>query len=362
MGLNATLGSDGWTVELDPEGGGFVRATDDGYMILPERGIDGYIGPQLVAHRGGAMLNPENTLLAFEAAYTAGIRYIEFDCYRLSNGGIGVMHDTTVDRTTTGTGNIDTFTPTTVRALVVDALNVGAGSARAPGYGPCNPPTFDQVLDWASTRDVVLVAEAKSVTTSLCMIAELEARRFPRERIIIQTASDGLSVAIAQGWQCLRIPASLNTSTVAETLALGYTHIGFDHASWTTALVDQARELGLKTWAFTLVRRYDFEIIAGKGIEYVMADDPVYLAWGRTGKRLTRAFMANGRFLPGMFGSAGNGTQELSRGWFFSNGSWGFETRAAYDGCLQGYACPIQGNAAADTFTITADIQLPLCR
>ncbi len=36
MGLNATLGSTGWTVELDPNVGGIPRVTDEGTLILPD--------------------------------------------------------------------------------------------------------------------------------------------------------------------------------------------------------------------------------------------------------------------------------------------------------------------------------------
>ena len=63
----------------------------------------------IVGHRGARALAPENTL----AAIGKGIRcadYIEVDT-RLSSDGVPViMHDESVDRTTSGTGDVHSFT------------------------------------------------------------------------------------------------------------------------------------------------------------------------------------------------------------------------------------------------------------
>ena len=56
------------------------------------------------AHRGGAALRPENTLLAFDHGLSLGADGVEFDV-RLSRDGVVVIHhDATLDRTTNGTG------------------------------------------------------------------------------------------------------------------------------------------------------------------------------------------------------------------------------------------------------------------
>jgi glycerophosphoryl diester phosphodiesterase len=63
--------------------------------------------PQLVAHRGGSRIAPENTLVAFRRAlawWDADL--LELDVRLSRDGVVVVIHDETVDRTTDGTGRI----------------------------------------------------------------------------------------------------------------------------------------------------------------------------------------------------------------------------------------------------------------
>lgn len=62
------------------------------------------------AHRGGARLRPENTLLAFDHGMSLGADGLEFDV-RLSRDGVVVVHhDATLERTTDGTGPVAAHT------------------------------------------------------------------------------------------------------------------------------------------------------------------------------------------------------------------------------------------------------------
>jgi len=62
--------------------------------------------PIVYAHRGGAKLRPENTLLAFDHGLSLGADGLEFDV-RLSRDGVVVVHhDATLERTTNGRGPI----------------------------------------------------------------------------------------------------------------------------------------------------------------------------------------------------------------------------------------------------------------
>lgn len=58
------------------------------------------------AHRGGALLWPENSLLAFRNAAAMGADYIEFDVHLSKDGEVVVIHDPLLDRTTTGSGPV----------------------------------------------------------------------------------------------------------------------------------------------------------------------------------------------------------------------------------------------------------------
>lgn len=60
--------------------------------------------PRLVAHRGGGSLAPENTVAAIRLGQSLGYRAVEFDV-KLSRDGVAfLLHDATLDRTTSGSG------------------------------------------------------------------------------------------------------------------------------------------------------------------------------------------------------------------------------------------------------------------
>jgi glycerophosphoryl diester phosphodiesterase len=63
--------------------------------------------PRIIAHRGGGLLAPENTLAAIRMARNLGYGGVEFDV-KLSADGVAVlMHDDTFERTTNGSGAVD---------------------------------------------------------------------------------------------------------------------------------------------------------------------------------------------------------------------------------------------------------------
>lgn len=62
-------------------------------------------GPLLIGHRGAAGLAPENTLAGFRRAWELGVDAVELDVHRLGERLV-VIHDDTLDRTTSGRGPI----------------------------------------------------------------------------------------------------------------------------------------------------------------------------------------------------------------------------------------------------------------
>ena len=91
-----------------------------------------------VAHRGASADRPENTLPAFELAVAQGADVVECDVRRTSDGALLVLHDATVDRTTSGTGALREMT-----AAQAQALDAGDGA---------RIPELSQVLELARGR------------------------------------------------------------------------------------------------------------------------------------------------------------------------------------------------------------------
>lgn len=104
--------------------------------------------PQLIAHRGGRVHQPENTIASFQHAIDTGADWIELDVQRTKDGELVVIHDETVDRTTDGTGRVVDLTLEQIRAL-----DAGNGE---------RVPTFEEVITLAKENGIGILPEAKS--------------------------------------------------------------------------------------------------------------------------------------------------------------------------------------------------------
>ncbi|TBL79983.1 glycerophosphodiester phosphodiesterase family protein [Paenibacillus thalictri] len=71
----------------------------------------------LVGHRGYKSAYPENTLLAFQKSLEMGIDVLEFDLRFSKDKTIVVIHDETLDRTTSGTGRVSDYTLEELKGL-----------------------------------------------------------------------------------------------------------------------------------------------------------------------------------------------------------------------------------------------------
>jgi glycerophosphoryl diester phosphodiesterase len=109
--------------------------------------IDGSVHPLLLGHRGAPAAVPENTLASLHRAVDLGADGVELDV-RLSRDGVPVViHDETVDRTTSGRGRVDSHT-----AAELGGLDAGAGEG---------VPTLGAVACWAAAAGVWLNVELK---------------------------------------------------------------------------------------------------------------------------------------------------------------------------------------------------------
>jgi glycerophosphoryl diester phosphodiesterase len=60
----------------------------------------------IASHRGGALLWPENSRIAFENTARLPVEQAEFDVHPTRDGRLVVIHDATLDRTTDGSGPV----------------------------------------------------------------------------------------------------------------------------------------------------------------------------------------------------------------------------------------------------------------
>lgn len=104
-------------------------------------------GVQVIAHRGGAHLRPENTLEAFSHAAQAHAEMIDMDVRRTTDGAIVCMHDATVDRTTEGTGRVASLRLDELQRLDAGYRWSGDGGQTFPFRGTgIRVPSLDEVF------------------------------------------------------------------------------------------------------------------------------------------------------------------------------------------------------------------------
>jgi glycerophosphoryl diester phosphodiesterase len=111
-------------------------------------------GVVVIAHRGASAYYPENTMSAFRAAYEMGAEMIELDIGLSSDGIPVVIHDSDLDRTTNGSGNVSDFTFEELRQL-------DAGAWFGEKHAGEKIPSLEEVLQFAAGK-IALNIEIKS--------------------------------------------------------------------------------------------------------------------------------------------------------------------------------------------------------
>lgn len=96
--------------------------------------------PRVIAHRGGGRLAPENTLAALAVAVRCGCRAVELDARLSADGTPFLIHDATLDRTTSGTGRV-----AQTRDSVLCALDAGCRHSASFAGEPL--PTLREAIE-----------------------------------------------------------------------------------------------------------------------------------------------------------------------------------------------------------------------
>ncbi|MCH7587322.1 MAG: glycerophosphodiester phosphodiesterase [Chloroflexi bacterium] len=95
--------------------------------------------PLVIAHRGASAYAPENTLAAFRLAEELGAQAIELDVKLTKDERVVVLHDATLERTTSGRGPLSKFSYEEIKHL-------DAGSSFGPTFAKEIIPTLEQVF------------------------------------------------------------------------------------------------------------------------------------------------------------------------------------------------------------------------
>ncbi len=115
----------------------------------------------ILGHRGAPTEAPENTLRSFQLALAQGANGVELDVQRSRDGVPVVIHDPTLERTTTGRGRVDEHS-----WEALQQLRVGAEQCIA---------SLEQIAVWAANTGAYLNVELKSAGAEAASFGVLNA-------------------------------------------------------------------------------------------------------------------------------------------------------------------------------------------
>jgi len=132
--------------------------------------------PLVIAHRGDSAHRPENTLAAFMGALEVGAAIVELDVQLTADGHVVVLHDPTLDRTTTGHGDVRQKTLAEVRAA-----SAGYRERFGSAHSGERVPTLTEALALLRERARVMI-EIKTDSVTEDEASGIEARTIAEVR------------------------------------------------------------------------------------------------------------------------------------------------------------------------------------
>lgn len=110
--------------------------------------------PNVIAHRGGGSLAPENTMAAFQCGLNCGFHAMEFDVMLTKDNVPVVIHDEQLGRTAVGSERV-------CNTLAEDLFQLDAGSWFAPQYASSRVPSYWQVMEFCTQHRIWMNVEIK---------------------------------------------------------------------------------------------------------------------------------------------------------------------------------------------------------
>lgn len=241
----------------------------------------GMIAPVFAAHRGGALLWPENSLLAFRNALALRADYLELDVHVTRDGEVVVIHDPTLDRTTTGTGPVRERTLAELQAL---RLKDRSGAVIEEGV-----PTLEQVVMLAAAGKRQMLLEIKVDErrqrypgveekvfaildrhrfTPFAIVMAFEAETWRRVR---QLRPDARAGAL---YSARMLPSMAVEPELEALRQAGVTFVGLNQALVNAEVAKQVRLAGLTLGVWTVNERDAIARFINEGVGVVITDRP----------------------------------------------------------------------------------------
>jgi glycerophosphoryl diester phosphodiesterase len=234
--------------------------------------------PRWVGHRGAGKLAPENTLAAFRLGAAHGYRMFECDVKLSADGVPFLMHDSTLDRTTSGRGVGGDHTWQTL-----SQLDAGGWHSRAYAGEPL--ASLGNVARYCLANGHLLNIEIKPTPgmehRTGVGVANEAARLWRGQSVpplLTSFSVDALRGASqAEGPGAAALPRGLLLDTLRDgwleaALGLGCVAIVCNHALWDADNVARVRRAGLRTLSYTVNDEWAAERLIALGTDGIITD------------------------------------------------------------------------------------------
>ncbi len=221
--------------------------------------------PIIIGHKGASGYAPENTLLSFKRAFELGAQMIELDVHETLDGELVCIHDSTVDRTTNGTGEVHKLT---YKELL--ALDAGEGES---------VPLLVDVLKFAFGHLQVNI-ELKVIGVEQKLLDMIDQLKMHQD-VIISSFFHGTLITIREFNNTIQTAILVNTYTkdlVLYALEHRVNAINPLYELVTPELVNEAHYSTLKVYPWTVNDTRVMRELIAIGVDGVITDFPDKLA------------------------------------------------------------------------------------
>jgi glycerophosphoryl diester phosphodiesterase len=228
------------------------------------------------AHRGASAVAPENTIAAFRAARDQGATWVELDVALLADGTPVVIHDVTLDRTTTGKGSVGDITAT-------DLAGLDAGAWFGAQFAGEKLSTLPEVLDALGELGINVNVEIKQHAhhKSLEQLTETVHRclsqRPPGVRVMISSFDAECLKAMHRldpSYELAMLWSELPGDWLDVVAAIPARAIHLNYRALSFNVLDRARERGIVIRVWTCNDPAQIEPFWAAGLGGVISDNP----------------------------------------------------------------------------------------
>jgi len=263
---------------------------------LAMRHLEGGDQAQIIAHRGGAAVAPENTIAAFKRGISDGADWLELDVQVNADGVVVIEHDSDFMRV--AGVNLDVWKVTNA-----DLADLDVGSFFDPVFSNQRVPTLREVLDLAKGRVGVFI-ELKyyghDQNLEEKVVDLVEVTGMVPKIVIMSLEYDGVrkTAGLRPTWTY----GLLNAVAIGDLTRLDVNFLALTADAASYGVIRRAHRRGMKVYAWTVDDPVQMSVMMSRGVDGIITDK---VALARQVQEMRVKLTAFGRLVIWMAGESG---------------------------------------------------------